>query len=204
MVDQRGLRREKSGVQDRLCTLYLCRDFGSDSRPPSLPLDPGNLHLVVGRRLVPHPGDHGGLGPLVSGCAHGDVADRRGVPGYGVGQVTARRPRSYAAGTGAAATDGKRDDVRPRTARYGATSELRSLAENQGSPHPGPVALRAFEGRFLHVWASCGWLGERGADKSRRPIQARIPLCRNQRCRFFAQGRTYQLRGQTAQGDRDG
>jgi len=47
--------------------------------------------LVIGGRLVPHPGDDGGLGPLVArnarGPGHGAAADRRSVCGYSVGQL---------------------------------------------------------------------------------------------------------------------
>ncbi len=62
---------------------------------PTLALDAGDDQVVVRRRLVPHPGDDGGLGPAVDGdplgAGDGAAADRRGVGGDGVGQPLGHR-----------------------------------------------------------------------------------------------------------------
>ena len=55
-----------------------------------LSLGSGDFHIVVAGGLVSHPGDHGGLGAISdrypAGTGDGAAADRRGVPGDGVGQ----------------------------------------------------------------------------------------------------------------------
>ena len=57
---------------------------------PALALDPRDGHSIVGRGLVSHPGDHGGLGPLFhrDSLRPGDraAADRRGMIGHSLGQ----------------------------------------------------------------------------------------------------------------------
>src|SRR5206468_3105915 len=72
---------QRAVLPDRLATAIPRQQFlGAPSEPPpdlpSLPLDPGDRHAIVAGGLMAHPGDHGGLGPLVH-------PSDRGVPGRG-------------------------------------------------------------------------------------------------------------------------
>ena len=92
---------QRTVIPDRLPTAIPFQQFvgppGEHSANfPPLSFDPGNHHAVVAGRLVPHPGDHSGLGSLLDGntLRPGDRAasDRRGVIGDGschpVGEIS--------------------------------------------------------------------------------------------------------------------
>lgn len=79
-------------LSDRLRSTILAEQLlGSlGEHPPYLPplaLVPLDLHQLVGRGLVPHPGDDGRFGPLINGNSlrpgHRAAADRVGMIGYG-------------------------------------------------------------------------------------------------------------------------
>jgi hypothetical protein len=65
--------------------------------PPDLPPFPphsGDGHVIVGSRLVPHPGDHGGFGPMFDRDSlrpgHGPTSDRGCVIGDSTGQAVGK------------------------------------------------------------------------------------------------------------------
>src|SRR4051812_14300255 len=63
---------ERAVLPDRLSTaIPLQQLVGPPGEHPAalppLPLDPRDRHAVVTGGPVPHPGDHGGLGPLLDG-----------------------------------------------------------------------------------------------------------------------------------------
>lgn len=124
----------------------------------SLPPVPGLPAFAKPRRLRSLGGTVGEMPvgrrtPLPTAVRRASRRDRRGPVETRATAVSLRQPRSHAAAT----------------AGHGATSQLRFLGENQGSPHPGCTPRRAekgLRGVVLSIWRSCG---ERGATKAGHP-----------------------------------
>ncbi len=80
-----------TGFTSSILGQQLLRPLGEHpANLPPLAFDASDLHVVVARRLVPHPSDHRRLGPLLDRDAFragdGAAAHRRGMFGDGFGQ----------------------------------------------------------------------------------------------------------------------